>query len=420
MAADRPPGTPGTPNPDNAVPDQLPPSATDMSAGPARVDRQMADAQVTEPQLARSNEPTFTKALNEKKTAERHSAVAPGRLRESEAHHAAGVHGGGETAGHWRDGRDGRQRVRTGQQVGAGKTGAKGRDEDKRAQVTAILQRVFDTTKTDVEKILSGLDKKVDDQFTAGEKQARNDFTDEHKRKLAEYKDRRYSGLDGKWRWVRDQFAGLPDEANQIFDEAREGYIRRMRQVISDVADTIGAELSRAKDRIAQGRAELQAEVRKLPAGLQAIGKQAAAEFADKFDELTQSVDDKGTELVDTLATKYTEALKAVDEEIAAEKEKNKGLVAKAVDAIKGVINTIMELKRLLLGVLRKAAQAVLAILKDPIGFLGNLVTAVGGGLRLFMSNIGRHLRQGILSWLLGPPPRPGCNCRPSSTPAGC
>ena len=67
-------------------------------------------------------------------------------------------------------------------------------------------------------------------------------------------------------------------------------------------------------------------------------------------------MNDKGTELVETLATKYTDALKSVDEEIAAEKEKNKGLVAKAVDAVAGVIKTILQLKDMLLGVLAKAA----------------------------------------------------------------
>ncbi|WP_253209442.1 hypothetical protein [Streptomyces niphimycinicus] len=310
LASDRPPGAPGTPNPANAVPDRLPPSATDMSAGPAQLKQRMVGAQVTEGQLRKSNEPTFEKALDEKK---------------------------------------------------------------------------------DVEAILDGLDKLVDDQFGRGEKAARDAFTAEHQRKMDAYKDRRYSGVTGKLRWVRDKFAGLPAEADKIFEEARDTYVRRMRQVISDVADTTGAELNRAKRRIARGRAELQTAVRELPADLRSIGQQAAAEFSDKFDELTQSVDDKGTQLVDTLATKYTDALKSVDDEIAAEREKNKGLVAKAVDAVK-----------LLLSVLAKAASAVMLILKDPIGFLRNLVSAVGAGLRQFLRNIGRHLQQGILSWLLG------------------
>ncbi|WP_285691989.1 hypothetical protein, partial [Actinoplanes sp. NBRC 103695] len=261
---------------------------------------------------------------------------------------------------------------------------------------------VFDATQKDVEAILAGLDSKVDDSFSSGEKAARDAFTAEHKRRMDEYKDKRYSGLIGKGRWIKDKFAGLPEEANQIFVTARQGYVTKMQSVISTVADVIGGELNRAKQRIAAGRQQLQAEVQKLPADLQAVGKEAAGEFAGKFDELTDNVDAKGKELVNTLASKYNEALKSVDAEIDAEKEKNKGLIAKAVDAVKGVIDTILKLKDLLLGVLAKAAAAVMAILKDPIGFLGNLVSAVGAGLKAFMSNIGAHLKKGLIGWLLG------------------
>ena len=402
MAADRPPGAPATPNPTNAAPDQLPPSATDMSAGPAQVNKQMADAQVTEPQLQKANEPAFTTALKDKKSAEQHSDTAPDQLRKHEAGKLRDTTAHAKQAGTTAMGAIAATRVRVGQQVTDGKTGAKTRDEDKRAQVTAILQKCFDTMKTDVENILTGLDKLVDDQFTREEKDARDKFTAEHQQKMDEYKDRRYSGLIGKGRWVHDLFAGLPDEANQIFVVARDHYLERMRKVISDVADTIARELGRAKKRIADGHTELDNAVKQLPQDLQSIGQQAAAQFSDKFDELTQSVDDKGTELVDTLATKYTDAVKAVDDEIAEEKEKNKGLVDKAVDAVKGVIDTIIELKNMLLGVLAKAAAAIGAILSDPIGFLGNLISAVGGGLKLFMKNAGKHLEEGVLGWLLG------------------
>ncbi|MFJ9779538.1 hypothetical protein ACIRSS_08140 [Amycolatopsis sp. NPDC101161] len=402
MAPDRPPGTPATPDPAKAAPDKLPPSATDMSAGPAGVDREMAGNQVTEQQLQKSNEPAFGAALKDKKTAEKHSETTPPELRKNETQQLRQTTAQAKGLGTAAMGAIAGRRVRTGQQVGGGKKATKTSDEDKRAQVTAVLQKVFDTMKTDVEGILTGLDKLVDDQFTKGEKDARDAFTAEHRRKMDDYKARRYGGTWGLIKWGHDKLFGLPDEANQIFVEARDNYVKRMRGVISAVADTIGRELTRAKQRIAKGRDELQAEVKKLPKDLQALGKQAAAGFADKFDELTQSVDDKSTELVDTLATKYTDAVKAVDDEIAAEKEKNKGLVDKALDAVKGVIKTILELKDLLLGVLAKAAQAVMGILRDPIGFLGNLVSAVGGGLKLFMNNAGRHLQQGVLSWLLG------------------
>jgi Flp pilus assembly pilin Flp len=404
MAPDKLPGRPGAPNPNQAAPDALPPSATDMSEGPAQVNQQMAGAQVTEQQLSLKNsrEPAFDKAVRDKKTMEAHSATAPRKLRAGEsrelkkAKNTAAGQGSAAMAGMHAT------RVSTGQQVGAGKTGAKSRDEDKRTHVTALLQKVFDQTKCDVEKILSDLDRKVDRQFTKDEKRARDGFTKEHTDGMNRYKDERYSGVIGKANWVRDLFADLPEEANRIYERAKKNYLTAMRQVISDIADTIERELRRAKDRIAAGRTELTAAVDKLPADLKAIGREAATEFEGQFEELKGTVDDKGTELVDTLATRYTDAVKAVDEEIAAEKEKNKGLVSKAVDAIGDVIRTIKELGSLLMGVLRKAVSAIGLILRDPIGFLGNLVTGVGGGLKLFMRNAGRHLGQGVLAWLLG------------------
>ncbi|WP_405095160.1 hypothetical protein [Micromonospora sp. NBC_01412] len=402
LVADKPPAAPGAPDPAKAVPDKAPAAATDLSGGPKQVDQQMADAQVTEEQLAKSNEPEFTGALKEKDAVEQHTATAPGQVRAAEAQTLTGAKAAAGAAGATAMNALAGDRKQAGQSVGAGKEQAKSADEVKRAQVTATLQKVFDATKKDVEEILSGLDKKVDEKFGAGEKAARDAFTAEHTRLMDAYKDKRYSGLLGKGRWIKDKFAGLPEEANQIFVTARKGYVDRMQQVISAVADVIGAELTRAKQRIATGRDQLQAEVKKLPADLQAIGKEAAGEFAGKFDELTESVNNKGTELVQTLATKYNEALKSVDEEIAAEKEKNKGLVAKAVDAVAGVIKTIMQLKDMLMGVLAKAAQAVMAIIKDPIGFLGNLVSAVGAGLKQFMANIGEHLKKGLVGWLTG------------------
>ncbi|MFJ1747494.1 hypothetical protein ACIOJD_14770 [Streptomyces sp. NPDC088116] len=402
LKSDRPPGKPAGPNANHAVPDTLPASATDMSAGPEQVNRQMADAKVTEKQLARSNEPTFKAALASKKTMDKHSATAPRALRGAEAEENKSVRNNAAVVGPAAMTSMAGTRVDTGRQVTAGKGRAKGSDEEKRVTVTALLQQVFDKTKADVEKILSDLDATVDTEFTRGEKRARDQFTREHEQGMEEYKDRRYSGWAGKARWVKDLFADLPEEANRVYERAKANYLTAMRQVITDIAGTVERELRRAKDRIADGRKELRSAVDKLPKDLQAIGRQAAGEFADKFDELRDTVNDKGTELVDTLATKYTDAVKEVDKEIAAEKEKNKGLVNKAKDAIAGAIQAINELKNLLMGVLRKAVQAIGMILTDPIGFLGKLVSAVGGGLELFKKNVGKHMQQGVLTWLLG------------------
>ncbi|MGW7291429.1 hypothetical protein ACWGIB_03415 [Streptomyces xiamenensis] len=402
LTADQPPGNPGAPNASDAVPARQPDEVTDFSEGQRDTEQQMADADVTEEQLARGNEPDFDNALSEKKQGEEETAAAPGQARAAENAEIQTAKSGAAAAGAAAMAGLTATRQETGAQVDSGKTETKSADEKKREQVTAKLQKVFDDTKTDVEKTLDGLDDKVDTQFTNGEKRARDAFTADHERRMKAYKDKRYSGLRGKARWVKDKFAGLPDEANDLYQESRKLYVNRMQGVISDIADTIGRELGRAKSRIERGRTELQAEVEKLPADLRRFGEEAAADFSGQFDDLETTVDEKSEQLVQDLAQKYTEALDAIDEEIKELQEANKGLWDRIKDAVVGVIQTIIELTNALMGILAKAASAVSKIIKDPIGFLGNVVRFVGDGLNLFTANIEQHLKTGLVSWLLG------------------
>ncbi|MDX3485892.1 DNA/RNA non-specific endonuclease [Streptomyces sp. ID05-18] len=402
LTPDQAPGNPGGPSATDAVPEKQPAAVTDFSEGPAQNDKAMADAEVTEEQLAKGNEPEFNEALSAKKTSEADAAKAPAKGKAAEdqqlstAKQNAAASGAQVMAGLTAT------RATAGKQVDGGKSDTKSKDEKKRAEVTAKLRHVYDGTKKDVEDTLSGLDKKVDSAFTSGEKSARDAFTADHKSRMKKYKDKRYSGLMGKGRWIKDKFAGLPKAANDLYQESRKLYVSRMQTVISQVADIIGAELGKAKARIAKGRTELKAEVDRLPADLKQFGQEAAKDFAGKFDDLEATVNEKSEQLVQDLAQKYTAALNKIDEEIKKLQEANKGLIDKAKDAIVGVIKTINELKNLLLGILAKAASAIMKIIKDPIGFLGNLVKAVGAGLNLFITNIADHLKTGVVSWLLG------------------
>ncbi|MFM7364288.1 MAG: hypothetical protein ACKO11_07280, partial [Cuspidothrix sp.] len=147
---------------------------------------------------------------------------------------------------------------------------------------------------------------------------------------------------------------------------------------------------------------EIQNYIKKLPQDLQSVGQEAAAAIESKFAELEQSVENKQNELIDTLAQKYQENLQAVDTRIDEMKAANKGLIQKALDAVVGVVKTIIELTKMLIEVLARAASVVGEIIKDPIGFLSNLVSAVKQGFLNFMKDIGKHLQNGLIGWLTG------------------
>jgi hypothetical protein len=52
--------------------------------------------------------------------------------------------------------------------------------------------------------------------------------------------------------------------------------------------------------------------------------------------------------------------------------------------------------------VLKKMGASFMTVVKDPIGFVNNLVKAVKGGFSKFMENIGTHLKSGLIGWLTG------------------
>ncbi|GAA1847202.1 phage tail protein [Agromyces salentinus] len=386
-----------------AAPSRAPPEQVDLRNGPAETDRNMEDAGVTEDQLRRSNEPEFTGALAAKQQAEAHSAAAPGQLRAQEAQQLGQAQQGAASAGTATSaglmGLGAANRAA----VGRGQQGARSKDEQERAAVTANVTRLFDETKIAVDEILKGIDGKVDQAFKDGEGTAKKAFTEQHTREMKAFRDKRYSyDTVGAMRWAADLLLGPEPEVDEIFRRARATYEREMAKAIDRIADLVGGELNAAKTKIAEGKAKIAAYTKSLKPSLAKVGADAAKEVGGRFGELEASVDEKGQALAEDLATKYVEARTAVDDEIKAMQEANKGLVDKAKDAVVGAVETILKLKTMLLGVLARAAGAVEKIIKDPIAFLGNLVNAVKSGIMAFGSNIATHLKNGLQTWLFG------------------
>jgi hypothetical protein len=400
---DEQPGAPPAPvGAGSAMPS--PKSAEDVSLakGPTEVNASMQEADVSEQQLKESNEPEFNDALKDKQAAEEHSAQAPVAFRQQEQDILQKSRGAaGQTADQRLQAMHG-DRAKVLGAVAGGKVQAKAQDEARRAEVSSKIDSIYGKTKDEVTAILNGIDPQVDATFKDGEAGARAAFESYVDTRVSAYKDDRYSGLRGKWRWVRDKFKGLPSEVNQFYADGRELYLQRMETVISTVADIVGRELTKAKGRITQGQAEITQYVHSLPNDLQKVGQEAQKNIQGKFDELVQTVEAKQDDLVNSLAQKYVESRDAVDDRIKEMKEANKGLIDKAKDAVMGVINTIRKLKDMLLNVLAKAASVIGGIIAHPIRFLGNLVDGLKQGFHNFKENIGTHLEKGLLSWLFG------------------
>ncbi|MEM8860472.1 MAG: DUF4157 domain-containing protein, partial [Chloroflexota bacterium] len=374
---------------------------TPMAEGSQAIDQQMADAEISDETLANSNEPEFSGALEQKNSAKASAASAPAEYRLAEKTTLQSAEA--DAAATATAGLQGIHAERSGllNQVDGEQAETKSADEQKRAEVGEQINTIYSETQAKVDSILGGLDAEVNTAFDTGAEAAKKNFENYLEKEIDAFKEKRYGGWFGWAQWIADKFK-MPAGINKICNEARNQYIKEMDGVIDHVASIISRTLTAAKAEVARGKERIQTYVKSLPEDLQQVGQDAAADIADKFSEMESQINDKQGELVDSLAQKYQENMAAVDAKLEETKAANAGLIDMALDKIGGVIKVIMRLKDMLLDVLARVADVVGRIIKDPIGFLSNLIDAVVAGFRKFVSNIGTHLKKGLISWLTG------------------
>ena len=202
---------------------------------------------------------------------------------------------------------------------------------------------------------------------------------------------------------IGDFFTGGGDERlDRAFQLARAEYDREVSTTIDEIGNYVEMMLARAKARVAAGRKELDDYVASLDANLQKFGASARDKVAGEFDAMGDEIDSKKDALIGSLVEKYRASrtrLQALEKKL---REENKSFWQRVYDATVGVVKAVIKFKNMLMNTLARAASVVLWIIKHPIEFLGNLIDGVKGGLDLFMGNIKKHMKEGLMAWLFG------------------
>lgn len=365
------------------------------------LDNQMAESDVTEEQLANSNEPAFTEALGSKQEAQTQARNAPEEYRAQEQPQIAKAEdqaratvGGKLTEMH-----DGRAAAFA--KVDEGKNTTKTKDEEKRKEIAGNLQRIYNETKEKVKTILANLETNVISEFDTEANAANTVFERNVHRRLDDH-----YGITTVDDTVGDYMrGGLSPEIGKIFREEKATFMNAMNTSINSIASKVETELNAAMTAIDEGKKAIDEYWNSLTPEMQKIGEEAKTEIGTKFEELEQSVHDKHDELVEKLGDRYVKNVEKLQETFDKIKSEKQGWLSKAVDAIAGVIKTILKLKDMLLETLAKVIHVVGKIIKDPIGFLSNLVAAIKMGLENFIKNILDHIKKGLIAWLLGSMP---------------
>ncbi|TCI94796.1 DNA/RNA non-specific endonuclease [Tenacibaculum sp. M341] len=371
----------------------------------ASLDTQMEQHGVTDTMLANSNEASFKSALDEKNNAKAQSKASVVSFRNTENQELNTAQQQSQQQVNATSQGMHTNRVAAFNKVAGNQKQSATQNTAARKQVADKIQGLYTETKTKVTSILSALDAAVASKFESGARAAQQAFENHIETNMKAYKEKRYGSSIFSWkqlRRVKDAFVGLPKEVNQFFESGRKIYIDTMDSYLGSIATLVANELNKAKRTIKEGKKSVQDYVGGLSPDLRKIGKQAANEIQSKFDSLEQDIDNKKDTLIDVLSQKYSEAVASVDTQIEALKEKNSGLINKAMGALKGVFDIIIKVKNTLTNLLANVVTAVGAIISDPIGFFKMLITGVGQGVQNFMTNIVQYLQSGLLGWLTG------------------
>jgi len=370
------------------------------------VEQQFAKQQITDEQLAKSNEPDFINALNAKKAAKDNAEKAPKEFKNEENKKLEASKR--EAQGKTNSTMEGMHQSRKGllDSVTNKQHKAGEKNTAKHQDVVDKLNAIYAETKKSVDGQLDDLESKVTQLFDAGAKDAKSAFERYVTKKIEDYKDERY----GSWYRV-DKYGNrledawnrkLPDEVNIFFVEGRKIFLQRLDGIIDTIANLVTSRLNAAKASIASGRQKVVTFIKNLPADVKKAIKGDIDAIQGQFKELENSISEKESSLIDSLATKYNDVLKEVDELIVDIKNRNRGFIAAAEDATVGVAKTIMEIRKTLTELLSGAVSAVMAIVADPIGFLSNLIAGVSQGFTNFGTNIWTYLKTGFFGWLTG------------------
>lgn len=365
-------------------------------------DRLMKENDLDEDQLKRANEPQFTAVIEAKEKLDENSAKVVPTYRQEEAKLLdKGAKEVARTSAHALGGMRGKRKDAKDKVLKA-QDAARQKEEEERKTVVGNVNSKFNATQSAVKSRLDGLDSPVSVLFDIAEMGARQQFESRVDQLMTAYKKDRYSGVSGKLAWGWDKLTGMPKEVDEFYVEGTKVYIAAMKTAFRDIAKFVDAQLAAAKADIAKGKKEITDYLAGLKGKRKEYGDTAFTAIEGDLAALESSVEDKKQNLAGDLVQKYKASRAALDERIDELKAENAGLLGKLVAFIKKVVAILKKLKDLAVMLMRVGGAVLRGIVKDPGGFLGNLIDAVKSGFGMFVEHIGRHLKDALISFVTG------------------
>lgn len=205
-----------------------------------------------------------------------------------------------------------------------------------------------------------------------------------------------FTGLPDAFSWIKDAAVTLTGWATVtvagVFNAIIAG-INYLPELIIKVLEILGLLLTIATNPV-DGMSKLAESVWNLiPEWIREPVKQFVMDLLQRIVPIFKEIIDKAAEIWGAIQSLAIRVLEKVFVE--------GDLAGAAWEIFKALLEAFGIPPELVVDIINKAVSAIKDIINNPIGFLINLLKAIKEGFSLFFANIGTHLFNGVVNWLL-------------------
>ncbi|WP_086606612.1 eCIS core domain-containing protein [Erythrobacter donghaensis] len=288
------------------------------------------------------------------------------------------------------------------------------------AEVNGQAAQARDSKRAEAETEVRNAETAIDARYDEAETEARAKVAEGERKAEAERERKRREAENQSWweraaSWIADAFEALVSLVNGIFDLVRSaitGLIELARTAVTALIDLA----SRALQALVTALGEL---LKGLIDGL--IGEifpELAARLTAAIDSavalVNSAIDAVANALIDgvnAIAAALTSAVNAILDAYQAAFNAAAAILQAAISGDWGaLLRQVLDAVLRVLGIdpaafhalIAQASEAIDIIVNDPGAFVGNMISALVGGVERFADNFGTHLRRGVIGWLTG------------------
>jgi hypothetical protein len=372
-----------------ATPPPVPDDSLDASEFREEAEEALAEHDVDQETLDKADEGPLREIGNDKNTLNDNVDAATDRARGQESAALGSARGelattdatatGGMTAE--------RQTAQAG--VTAEQEGTRTGDEMGQQTMADRITGIYQRAEQEVSGKLGSLQTDAVERFRTQQSERLEAFSSGVRSELEALKGRRYSGVRGRLRKLRDWILSLNSvpEVKALYERHRDQYIRDIDQLLASIRADIDRTVEECKATLAAARTEIDDLVASSGSELDQAAQAALERAREQFTQMESRIETAATNARAALDRERTRAIEEMDRALDEIRAENAGLVERVANAIRALAQRLAQFMGLMARITRMGIGA----------FLGAALGQARDGVQ---NNLWDQLQEAFKQWI--------------------